>query len=249
VLYDLIANIFAAQTSKTEATLLAAARMAGGILVGGTRTAAITPRFFQSIGRAMVLADGQLNGGAHRDRIGAAFQRHNIMLGTNAMLAPSMVLEGRAPKARKRGVTLGTDAQDDLAKRLGARRGTLSVEPQELAGEPVARVVHERPVALGSVDPRLRGVTVTATIPVVVGASGTRAAVLGALPDTTAAEREAQAFVASLLRHGQIIFGEPRSTRGVLGRGRARVEHGTHRVVSVRGKKVLERVCFSCHGC
>ena len=72
--YDLIAAIFADQSAKTEAKLLTAARTAGALLVEGAKTAPITPRLFQSVGRAMVLADQQLNGGANRDRIRAAFR-------------------------------------------------------------------------------------------------------------------------------------------------------------------------------
>jgi hypothetical protein len=246
--YDLIANIFAGQTNRTEATLRQAARTAGAILVGGARTASITPRYFQSVGRAMVLADQQLFGGAHRDQIGEAFQRHNIMLGTNALLAPTTLLEGRAPKTRRRGATLATSAQKDLAKRLGTRGARFSVEAHELGGQAVARVVHTQDVPLGSLDTRLRGVTIRATVPIIVGDSGRRAAVLGALPDLTATEREAQAFVASLLAHDQVAFDATRPTRGAVTRRRAAPAQTTHRVVSVRGKKVLERISFRC-GC
>jgi hypothetical protein len=245
--YDLIANIFASQATKTEATLLASARTAGAILVGGARMATITPRYFQSVGRAMVLADQQLHQGANRDRIGAAFQGHNILLGTNAMLAPSTLLDGRAPTARARSATLAPSAQKDLAKRLGViRGGKFTVEAHEVGGQRMARVLHTQEVALGSLDARLRGVTVSATVPILVGASGTRAAVLGAMPETTATEREAQAFVASLLRHGQVQFGEGRRTRGAAGRQSAPMTRETHRVTTMRGKKVLERVCFRC---
>mgnify|MGYP001283952724 CR=1 FL=1 len=243
--YDLIANIFASQSSKTSTTLLSSARTAGAILARGARTATITPRYFQSVGRAMVLADQQLHGGANRERISAAFQRHNILLGTNAVLAPSMLLEGRAPKVGARTATLERRAQRDLAERLGVSRGArLSVEVSELAGQGVARVVHTQEVALDALDRRLRRVTIAAPVPVIVGSSGRRAAVLGAMPDPTNTEREAQAFVRSLLRHGQVQFEETR--RGAVARRTSPVSGTTHRVATVRGKKVLERVCFRC---
>src|SRR4029079_4988283 len=92
--YDLIALLFAAQPTKTETTLLAAARAAGALLVAGARSALITPRFLQSVGRAMTLADDERNAGRNRDAIRAAFQQHDIMLGSNALLAPAAVLEG-----------------------------------------------------------------------------------------------------------------------------------------------------------
>src|SRR4029079_18823928 len=62
--YDLIAALFAAQASRTQATLLTSARHGCALLIGGVKTALITPRFFQSVGRAMVLADEQDHGGA-----------------------------------------------------------------------------------------------------------------------------------------------------------------------------------------
>src|SRR5215472_10400342 len=96
--WDLLANLFGAASSKTEANLLNAARLAGKILVAGAKGAVIAPRFLQSVGRAMVLADQSQNNGANVDHIRNAFQTHDILLGANAMLAPSMALAGGAPK-------------------------------------------------------------------------------------------------------------------------------------------------------
>ena len=100
--YDLIAATFAAQATKTEASLLAAAKTAGSLLVAGASTAVITPRFFQSVGRAMILADEQRNGARNRDRIRDAFKRHNIMLGANTLLAPAAVLAGDSAERQAR---------------------------------------------------------------------------------------------------------------------------------------------------
>lgn len=254
--YDLIANLFTQQSKRSEAALLAAAKTAGALLAAGAATALVAPRFLQSVGRAMVLADDQLHAGRNRDRIRTAFQRHNIMLGANTLLAPAAVLAGPAPGVG-RAATLGASTRRDLMERLGADRGArMAVDVAELSGQRFARVIHNLQVPLGSLDTRLRGVTAIAPVPVIVGDSGGRAAVMGQLPEPVSAGREVQAFVESLLTNGQIEFGEPRNAGAVrgtattarAGRANARrpVARETHRVAAVKGKKVLERLRFHC---
>jgi Fungalysin metallopeptidase (M36) len=101
--WDLIANLFGAAATENEATLLSAARVAGKLLIEAAKVAVVAPRFLQAIGRSIVLADQMLNGGANGLHIRNAFQAHDIMLGTSAMLAPTMALAGTAP----RGAALG----------------------------------------------------------------------------------------------------------------------------------------------
>src|SRR6185436_2358701 len=67
--WNLLANIFAAGASQTEAALASSAALAGKILIASVKGAVVTPRFLQSVGRAMVLADESLHGGANRDHI------------------------------------------------------------------------------------------------------------------------------------------------------------------------------------
>jgi len=245
--YDLIAAIFADQSAKTEAKLLASAQTASALLVGGAKTAPITARFFQSVGRSMVLADQQVNGGANRDRISAAFQHHNIMLGSNALLAPATALAGAAPGVRRAAISPAT--RKDLMARLGAPRGArLSVEGAEIGGHRFVRAVHTQEVPLGSLDNRLKGVTIAAAVPVMVGESGGRAAVMGHLPESVSTEREVHSFVESLLAHGQIEFADrgsrPRRMVANVTNVRKPVSRETHRVKTVGGKKVLERIRF-----
>jgi hypothetical protein len=247
--YDLLVAIFASHAAKTEAELLAAANTAGGLLAAAARTAVITPRFFQSVGRAMVLADSSLNGGVNRDRIRTAFEGHGIMLGANSLLAPAAALAGPEPKGRR--TTLTASTRKDLSARLGTQPGAkLAVDSIELGGQRFARAVHRQKVALGALDNRLKGVTVEAAVPVVVGGSRGRAAIMGTLPEPVSTEREVKAFVESLLAHGQIEFAAPAGGR----RSRAAaaktspISRETHRVRTAGGRKILERVRFHC-GC
>jgi hypothetical protein len=183
------------------------------------------------------------------------------MLGANALLAPTAVLAGDAPSLG-RTASLGTSTRKDLAARLGVSAGTrLSVERMEMSGQRFAHVVHTQRVPLGSVDKRLKGVTIAAAVPVIVGDSGGRAAVMGALPEPLSTEREVQAFVDSLLRHGQIEFASGKSAAAAPARGAAagsvtarqgagkQVPRETHRVVSSGKSKTLVRVRFHCRCC
>jgi hypothetical protein len=241
--WDLIANLFNASASQDEAALLAAAKLAGKILVEGVKGVVVRARFMQSIGRAMTLADQNLNNGANREHIGNAFGSHDIMLGSNAMMATSMALSGPAPKGGK----LGAGARDDLRARLGNVRGArLSTSATNFFGVSAVNAVQTRNVALGSVDPKLKGVVAVAHEPVIVGSSGTRAAVMGAVPNTAETEAEVKAFVESLVAHRRIAFGGKAAKSAVAKRDFP--DHFTHVIKSVGGKKVLQRVRFLC-GC
>jgi hypothetical protein len=252
--YDVIVGLFAAQPARTEKALLAAARKAGTLLVRAASTAVVAPRFFQSVGRAMVLADDAMNGGANRQIIRAVFERHNIPLGASALLGATAVLSGAAHTTARRG--LSTATRRDLAARLGVSPAArFEVEAVDLAGHALAKAVHTRRVSLGPVNTRLKGVAIEAPVPVLLGESGGRAAVMGDLPGVIAIEDEVQAFAKSLLKHGQIEFSTAGTATGaavgaVSGAANAgrQVPRETHRVVEVDGARMLVRVRFSC-GC
>lgn len=236
--WDLIANLFDASAQKTPATLQAAARLAGKLLFAGVRQAAVTPRFLQSVGRAMVLADTTLHGGANHLHIKDAFGRHDIMLGSNALLAPSAVLAGAAPS----GGTLGAAARKDLARRLGNSRGAkLTVQATPMFGTEAVTAVQTRAVSLDALHPRLKGVVAMAHEPVTIGASGTRAAVMGALPNPVNTEVEVQAFVESLIVHRRLEL--PGAAPSDF------PAHKTHQVKTTGGQKMLSRMRFACFCC
>ena len=252
--YDVLAGIFAEQKSKQESALLAAARTTGRLLVTAASTAVMTPRFFQAVGRGMVLADDSA-GGRHRDIIRKAFAAHGIMLGANALLGATTVLSGTAPVSATHAI--GAATKKDLAARLGVSSSArFSVESLELSGHRMARVVHTQRVPLGSIHPRLKGVALEAPVPVVLGESGGRAAVMGDIPEPVSTEREVQAFVQSLASHGQIQFNGPAGgnvsavgAAAPTGGSPKATQFETHRVVRSGSVKTLERVRFSCGCC
>jgi hypothetical protein len=174
------------------------------------------------------------------------------MLGANALLAPTTILAGEAPTVG-RAASVGRGTRTDLGQRLGVPAGSrLSVGVHELCGRRFAHVEHVQRVSLGGIDSRLRGVSMPCRVPVLVGESGGQPAVMGELPEMTAAEREVRSFVESLLRNDQIESATPDAARPTRParprRGRRAICRETHRVASVGGKQTLVRVRFHCRG-
>lgn len=256
--YDTLRNVFAMQPKQDEANLWKAAQIAGKLLVDATRDAPETPRFFQAIGRAMVLADIKLNDGAHRAAIGDAFKRHAIALGSAAMLAPRASLAGSAPKfSGKRGASILTaSTREDLKRRIGApSTARLSVTARSIGDDTFVEATHRREVQLGGLSKELKGVVAFAAEPVLVGSSGKRAALVSAMPDVSVTTDEVQTFVKTLLEADAIAFDDETVSapplRGFRAAGptktaaaKPRRRLPTH-VIRQRGsQKVLERVRF-----
>ena len=192
------------------------------------------------------------------------------MLGANALLAPASVLAGGAT-VKKGAPQLGAAGRRDLKARLGAGAGArMTMDTADISGRRVTRVVHTKDVALGGVDKRLKGVTIAAPVSVMVGASGGKAAVMGAIPGPVATTDAVAEFVKSLLDHGQIesvpapkaapaaafagavagakLGGPGTAAAGAKAQQLAATSPAivTHRIIKRRGKKVLERVRFQC---
>ena len=234
--YDTVRNVFNASPARGEAELRTAAQTAARLLVTAVASAPIVPRFIQSVGRSMILSDQQLNASANRDSIRAAFEGHGIALGANAMLAPTAVLAGPAAK----GAVLGTETRKDLLRRIGAPVGAkLVLTAIDMFGARLAQAVHEREVSLGSLHKKLSGVVAKVSEPVILGATGKRAAVMGAMPEAFTTQDEVLTFVQSLIKHDRISFDVK------LAAAKGPWAH-THRIRKVGGKKVLTRVCFNC---
>jgi hypothetical protein len=251
--YDTILNILRDQVGPTKtptgAQLWTAARTAGALLIRAAAEAPETIRFFQSVGRSMVLADEAENGAANRMAIRDAFDRHGIALGSAAMLAPTAALQGKPPAKRGAGRPLTRSAMADIRRRIGAEPGAkIEVRRDLIAGEPVVQATHKREVPLAQLDKRLKGVVAVVSEPVLVGTVRRSAAILGQLPEPTATTDEVNTFVRSLLETDRIAFERNAVRRGVRS-AVARDERKrlpTHAIRSVGGKKVLERVRFAC---
>jgi hypothetical protein len=246
--YDTILNILrqrlGAARTPSAAQLDAAVKTAGKLLVRAAAEAPEAVRFFQSVGRAMVLADEDTSGGANGLAIRDAFRKHNIALGSAAMLAPVAALAGSGG----RGMLSGS-AVRDLRRRLrAAPTERLVVQAQDIGGRRVLRATHVRHVPLGQLDNRLKGVLAVAPQLVLVEAVDKTVAILGGLPEATASDDEVRTFVETLLATDRIAFQGTSVRYGIKSAVRKdmRLRLPTHAVYKVGSTRLLRRVRFAC---
>ena len=247
--YDLIRNIFTASSQHTEAELLAASQIAGKLLIEAARKASLVTRFFQSVGRAMVLADQTQNGGTNRALIGQAFASHSIFLGANSILMPKLALAGSAPVLGAKSAVSPVEPATlkDLRKRIGASpTAKFTMSPVNMGKERLLEAVHHRRVPLDKLGKQLRDVVALAPEAIMLGASGASAAAFSALPDAESTHDEVLKFVETLLENDRIAFEPPRRVRAATALDDGVDKHATHAIATQRGEKVLKRVRFSC---
>ena len=249
--YDTIVNIFKSSDANTVAGLLAAAQMAGQLLLQAVQQAPQKARFFREVGRAMLLADQQNNSGKSETAIRDAFEGHGLPLSLGVALTPETALSGAAPNLGAK-ASLSASVKKDLMERLGAMPGSKAVfNALEIGKVKVGEFVHRRAVALAHLDKRLVDVVAMAPETVLLGNSGGRAAVLGMLPHAESTVDEVEAFVRSLLRKGAIDFGDkpkPKAKGLVAADAQLPVAPVTHTIKTAGGKKMLVRIRFAC-GC
>jgi len=244
--YDVVANIFAMQDRQDALTLRDCALTAGRLLAKAAHSAPETMRFFQAVGRTMILEDAEQNDGRHHLAIKEAFAEHGIALGSSAMLAPTVPLSGSAPRlnARSRVAPLTGAVLRDVRARMTVRaRARIGVGTVKIGGQRVAKVVHRRRVPLDHLGDELRGVTGQALEAVLVGASAKRAAILGELPNPQLTEQEVSSFVEGLLASEQV---RRAASRGATAPAAGAEGPATHAVRKRGKRKLLKRIRFSC---
>jgi hypothetical protein len=250
--YDMLRNIFRKTHTQDEAGLVTAAQTAGKLLVAGAEQAAISPRFFQSVGRAIVLADQAMNGGINHQAISDAFSGHGILLGTMSALMPKASLAGPAPRiSAKAALSLAPETLKDIKKRIEApTRAKFSYRMLALGDQDVVQATHEREVPLDQHARELKGVVAYAPEAVLVGGVQKVAAVFNMLPDPSTTEDEVHAFVDTLLSNDDIDFGsKPRIARAIAATeapDKISLKYPTHTVAARGGKRVLVRTRYSC---
>ena len=250
--YDFVRNIFQNAPAQDEGTLVSVARKAGTLLIAGAKQAEISPRFFQSVGRAMTLADQTINQGANHKAISDAFSAHGILLGSMAALMPKASLAGPAPKVTSKAKpSLAAETVKDIRRRIEAPSGArFSFEALTLGDKRVVQALHQREVPLDQHGKELKGVVAYAPEPIVVGGVQESAAIFNVLPDPSTTEDEVHAFVETLLANDRIAFkSKTRTARAFIERATAQTnvaKYSTHIVELKKGKKVLTRVRYAC---
>jgi hypothetical protein len=244
--YDCLRNIFASMPAQGEQELLAAAQRLAKIVLAAVGAAPLVPRFIESVGRSMISADVQLNGGANQAAIQKGFAAHAVTVGSTNLLAPRADLAGGVPGLTGRvSAILDVATRKDLLQRIGAPpKAKLAVDTADVLGQTFAKAVHFREVPLGGLDKRLAGVVSVAEEPMFVGSSGKSAILMGSLPEETATQDEVQSYVESLLEHDRISF--DRQEKGAVAATDSDANTTTHRILVRKGKKVLVRERILC---
>jgi len=250
--YDMIRNIFKNAPTHDEAALFLAVQTTGKLLIAGAQQAAISPRFFQSVGRAIVLADQTTNGGTNHQAISDAFSGHGILLGTMSALMPKASLAGPAPRipGKAKMLSLAPATLKDIRKRIEAPAGSkFSFRVLELGDQEVVQATNHREVRLDQHGRNLKGVVAYAPEPVLVGGVQKVAAVFNMLPDPSTTEDEVHAFVDTLLSNDNISFDSKKSAKALsatIAPKKDFAKHPTHVIKAKGGKKVLTRVRYFC---
>lgn len=255
VYYDLIALIFAAGAS-TEAKLWSACQTATGLIIHAARQAPITPRFFESWGRTMLVVDRSRYGGANAAWIKTAFARHGIVVSAAGFLAPQAPLSasgGRRRAPRRAGAAVSQGVRQRIREMMRVDPGAkLQMRELDIGEGAVVEVASNLQVDLSGLSEKLANVVAYVPRPVLVGDTNGSAAMLGAVQPSTLYSVEVRDFVASLVDHGVIAFpGERRRPAKAAAKGAGLIAGPgtkTHRVVAAGGQQQLERISFSC-GC
>ncbi|MCH9672535.1 MAG: hypothetical protein K0U93_13930 [Gammaproteobacteria bacterium] len=249
--YDLIHNIYQSKPA-TSAGLEQAALSAGALLLDAIENAPEGLQFFQSIGRAMVLADREDNGGLHQRAVADAFNAHGILLGSSALVAPVATLDGTARRTRGGSVGLNARSREDLRQRLHApKRTRFRFSRVRLGARRLLKAAYKRYISVGKLHRQLRGVRVALTDAVLLDVVDKRHTVLEGIPDAKSCEEHTLSFVETMIDNGMLMLGRQAVRRGRK-RSRAATEHPDHALASfsvrtVNRQRVITRVRYACH--
>ena len=227
--YQLIREIFLAGPGG-DAGLLQACQVATRLLTRAAAEAPIRPRFLESVGRTMILADNNLFGGANGTHIRKAFEHHGIALSVTSFLAPRIALtpaNAKPSKTAAKGATLSAQA-----KRL--LYSVLEVAPTEklarsdftVAGPETAQMTAYRTVDLTGLSERLANVKSYNPYSALVGSSGGAPAILGAVDPAAVVSNEVRSYVATLIRRRQVDLTPPGKATAAARGGSAKKKPG-----------------------
>ena len=246
--YRIIQGVFA-RTPGGEAGLWQATKVATWLLAGAVSRAPVKSRFFQSVGRTMLVVDQAAYKGVNGPAIRAAYAHHGIDIGATTFLAPQVPLGPTAKGFAAAGdKPIGAAGARGVAAMLDAPAGAkIGYRRVEFGARAVAVASYARAVALDDLDPRLAHAVAVAPHEAFVGESPEGgAAMLGAVDASAGLAMEVRSFVQTLLRRDDIAFGDaPTKSAGFVASKGAK----THALVTTKGgDATLARIAFAC-GC
>jgi hypothetical protein len=251
--YDMIALLFA-NGAKTEAGLWTAASTTAQALFAAAKAAAVTPRFFQAVGRAMALHDTSA-AASTRDIVRKAFANHGIALGSAAAAVPRATVAGtRLRRGAVASPALMASTAADLRARLGAaRRVALQVRSVTLGRQHLVEASHRRRIDLTGLAGYLEDVFALGSEPVLVAPVRGAMAIMSSMPDANTTRDEVQTFVKGMVARNEIVHAGNKpavahAKRGAVAAMPAAAAPLTHRIVRQHDEALLRRIRFAC-GC
>lgn len=251
--YDTVRNFYERGNNHTDQGLLNAAQTAGRLLAGALKAVPEQRRFYQAIGRAMILAADADNGtGDAHLVVRDAFNRHNVALGSSAMLAPSSALGGPPPVHGVRAASsraLSASTRRELCRTVEMpSRTRIVLSAVRFGNRLLSQAAYRRRITLEKLDVRLKDVIAEVGESVLLGSSRNQCAVLGQPPSAAGTVREVVAFVDTLLAFGGLA---------IDGSGKKTAPHepglkqhpplaATHRVQRKGKKRVIRRLRCAC---
>jgi hypothetical protein len=260
--YDVVRLIFAKQSPRTEASLWKAAEISMKLLIDGARNAPYEPRFYRAVGRAMLMADDEQNGGKFKPEIHKAFALHGVALGAPAAVAAVATLAGAAPswkgKAKAKSLVPAAATLKDVRARLGGKSSRKFATRSLRMGEGhVSELVYPKHFPLDGLGRELKGVVAIGHLSTLVGSDNKQAALIGNPVPASVAEAEVRSFVRNLVRFNRLqcagtterVGKGKKAARKKSAKGEKRgVRLPTHRIVARGATKTVERLRFAC-GC
>lgn len=206
--FDLVNSLYKSSLNHDSGGILDAARLAGRLLVGALQMAPIERRFFQAVGRSMIHVDTQMNGAANHLMIKSAFNGHDILLGSSAMLAPVAPLDGPSPEldaTDRSSVGLVARTRRSLCDRLGEPSSTaIRLDSTDFGNLKVAVAGYRTSISLDALGKEFKKVSTLVRQQVLLGSSGSQGAVLGHVPVLAETQREVESMVKCLKEAGSI---------------------------------------------
>jgi hypothetical protein len=246
--YDIIRGIYAASAGG-QAALWTACQTATRLLARAVSDAPVKPRFFQAVGRTMLLADATLFGGANSAIIRKAYEDHGLAIGASTMLAPQATLASTPPSVTAAGVLqLGPSARRMVRQALSvADDAKVSLAAFGSAAETVVKAIATHDIDLSGLAEGLAGVVAPTPTSAFVGDVDGAATLLGAVDSPMVVGLEVRNYVEAIVRQGKVDFGRGRP-RGGSGAVASRTLP-THAIRKRGARMVLERIAFTCACC
>lgn len=249
--YDLIRKLYAANGTISEKGLLTASKQAGKLLFKAVESAALSVRFYRSIGKTM--AECAPSGSIAQSMVIEAFGDHGIRWDEEPFKTKRSSLPGHLKRPSSRKATLDTTALDEIRARIGGgvdlgRKNAFAnkARPVQIGSYSMAEVIVPFEIAIGRLKETPDGsyIEIPASILVDDIASPDSGAetleVVGRMPNLDDLTEESTVFVDSLTSDKRTQGADAGLTQEIYAATGAAWGRSAHVALSVDSSSKLE---------